>query len=72
MAPPPAVFSLKDLGFQTFDAQRDAAEAILGASGDSSGTLGETSRGMGVTILRWFTGGNSLLGDAVSRRQVNE
>lgn len=70
--PAPAVFSLEDLGFRTFDTQRDAADAILRSAEAETGTLGETSTSMGVTILRWFTGGNSLMGDVVSRRQVNE
>ncbi len=71
-APPPAVFSLKNLGFQNFDAQRDAADSILRSSHTQPGSAADTSRGVGVTILRWFTGGNSLLGDALSRRQVSE
>ncbi len=72
-APPPlAVFSLKNLGFPTFDAQRDAADAILRSSSVAASTPDQTTRNAGVTILRWFTGGNSLLGDALSRRQVTE
>ncbi len=71
-APLPAVFSLKNLGFQNFDAQRDAADSILRSSHTLPGSPADTSRGVGVTILRWFTGGNSLLGDALSRRQVSE
>ncbi len=71
-SPPPAVFSLSNLGFRTFDAQRDAADAILRSAATAAATPNQTTRNAGVTILRWFTGGDSLLGDALSRRQVNE